>query len=133
MRTLPSARRQQAAGATNDGQAERMVFWVAQGSLTPIDVRRVAQAHRASGRERAWHMPKDELDARPRLAANVLNQAVRARRSAGDALETETWELCCELSPLPPEAEPELVLCERERKRNAPLIRAKEGGRTAVA
>jgi hypothetical protein len=40
------------------------------------DVRRVAQAHGASGRGRTWYMPKDELDARPRCAANALNQAV---------------------------------------------------------
>jgi hypothetical protein len=80
-------------------------------------------------------MPKEELDDRPRRAANALNQAVRARPSASDALETETWELCRELSPLPPEAEPEppVVFCERERERNALVIRVKEGGRTAVA
>ena len=76
MRTHRSAPSQQAAGATNDGQAERMAFWVAQRSLTPIDVRRVAQVHGASSGGRAWHMPKDELDARPRCAANTLNQAV---------------------------------------------------------
>jgi hypothetical protein len=51
---------QQAAGASNDGQAERMDFRVAQRSLTHI-VTRVAQAHGASSRRRTWHMPKDEL------------------------------------------------------------------------
>ena len=83
MRTHPSAPWQQAAGATNDGQAERMAFRVAQCSLTPIDVRRVAQAHGTSSGGRTWHMPKDELDARPRCAANTLNQAVCAGTSKG--------------------------------------------------
>ena len=81
MRTHPSAPWQQAAGATNDGQAERMAFWVAQRSLTSIDIRRVAQAHGASGRGRTWHMPEDELDTRPRWAANALNQAMCAGTS----------------------------------------------------
>jgi hypothetical protein len=30
---------QQAANATNDGQAERIAFWVAQRALTPFHVR----------------------------------------------------------------------------------------------
>ena len=83
MCTHPSAPRQQAADATNDGQAERMAFWVAQRSLTPIDIRRVAQAHGASGRGRTWlwHTPKDELDAGPRCAADALNQTVCAGTS----------------------------------------------------
>jgi hypothetical protein len=78
MCTHPSAPWQQAAGATNDGQAGRMAFRVAQRFLTPTDVRRVAQAHGASGGGRTWlwHTPKDEFDAGPRCAANVLNQAV---------------------------------------------------------
>ena len=78
MRSHPNAPRQQATGATNDGQAERMALWVAQRSLTPIDIRRVAQVHGASSRGRTWHMPKDELDARPGCTANALNQAVCA-------------------------------------------------------
>ena len=40
------------------------------------------------------------------------------------ALDTETCELCQELAS-PPEPEPELVFCERERERKAPLIRAR--------
>ena len=83
MCTHHSAPRQQAAGATNDGQAERMAFRVAQRSLTPVNVRHVAQAHGASGGGRTWlwHTTKDELDTRPRGAANVLNQAVGAGTS----------------------------------------------------
>jgi len=81
MRTHLSAPRQQATGATNDGQAERMALWVAQRSLTPIDIRRVAQVHGASSRGRTWHMPKDELDAGPRCATNTLNEAVRTGTS----------------------------------------------------
>ena len=81
MRTHPSAPRQQADGAASDGQAERMAFYVAQCSFTPIDVTRVAKAHGASGGGRTWHMPKDELDARPGCAADALNRAVCAGTS----------------------------------------------------
>lgn len=44
---------------------------------------------------------------------------------ANDALDTETWELCHELPPLP-EPEPVLVFCERERERKVQLIHARE-------
>jgi len=57
-----------------------------------------------------------------------MRLCARARPSASDALDTETWKLCRELPPLPPEAEPELVFRERERERRAPLIRAREVG-----
>jgi hypothetical protein len=89
----PSAPRQQAAGATKDGQSERMSFWVTQRSLTPIGIRRVAQVHGASGRGRIWlwYTPKDKLDAESRCAADSLNQAVCAgTSSASDSQETDT-------------------------------------------
>ena len=50
---------------------------------------------------------------------------VQACLGVSDALETEPWELCRELAPLP-EAEPELIFREREREQKALLIRAKE-------
>jgi hypothetical protein len=82
MCTRPSASRQQAAGATNDGQAERMALWVTQRALAPIYVRRVAQAHGASGEGRTGcHTPKNELDAGTRCIANALDKAVRTRAS----------------------------------------------------
>ena len=74
---------QQAASAANDRQAEHMAFWVAQHSLTPVHVRHIAQAHGASGGGRAWHMSKNELNARPGCAADALNQAVRTGTSEG--------------------------------------------------
>ena len=55
------------------------------------------------------------------MCRRCLNLAV----FASDALETETWELCGKLPPLP-EAEPELAFRERERERKAPLFRARE-------
>ena len=54
-----------------------------------------------------------------------IRLCARARPRASDALDTETWELCRELPPLP-EPEPVLVFRERERERKAPLIRARE-------
>jgi hypothetical protein len=64
--THPSSARQYAASATNDGQTKRMAFQVAQRSLTPIHVRRIGQAHGASGGGRTWlwHV-SEELDAGP--------------------------------------------------------------------
>jgi hypothetical protein len=110
--------------------SQTYAFQVTQRSLTPIDVRRVAQVHGASGGGRTWHMPKDEFDARPGCAANALNQVVYTDTSnASDELDTKTWELCRELPPLPepePEPEPELVFRKRERERKAPPIRARE-------
>lgn len=44
---------------------------------------------------------------------------------ARDTFDSETWELCRELAPLP-DADPELVCRERERDLNAPLILASE-------
>ena len=82
-RAYVHAPRQQAASAANDGQAERMAFRVAQRSLAPVHVRRIAQAHGASGGGRAWHMPENELDARPGCAADALDQAVRTGTSEG--------------------------------------------------
>ena len=49
VRARTSASWQQAAGAANGGQAERMAFWVTQRSLTSVHVRRIAQAHGAGG------------------------------------------------------------------------------------
>jgi hypothetical protein len=54
-----------------------------------------------------------------------IRLCARARPSASDALETETWELCRELPPLP-EAEAELVFREQDRERKAPQIRARK-------
>jgi hypothetical protein len=88
-----SAPRQQAAGATKDGQSERMAFRVTQRSLTPIGIRRVAQVHGTSGRGRIWlwYTPKDKLDAESRCAAETLNQTVCAgTSSASDVQETDT-------------------------------------------
>jgi hypothetical protein len=65
-----------AAAAEDDGDTE-----TGERPLTPIDVRRIAQAHSANGGERTWHMPRDERDARPRCAANALNQSVCAAAS----------------------------------------------------
>jgi hypothetical protein len=50
---------------------------------------------------------------------------VRAHPSASDALDTETWELCRELPPLP-EHERELAFHERERVRKVLPIHARE-------
>ena len=46
-------------------------------------------------------------------------------QAASDALDTEKWNLCCELPPRG-EPEPELVFREREQERKAPLIHARE-------
>ena len=53
-----------------------MAFWVARRFLTFHP--RIAQAHDANGRGRnwQWHMLKNEHDAKPRCAADALNQAV---------------------------------------------------------
>ena len=49
------------------------------------------------------------------------------RPSASNALDTEIWEVCRGLPPLP-EVEPELVFraSERERDRKAPLIHERD-------
>jgi hypothetical protein len=62
-----------------------------------------------------------DLDALP---MPWIRLCARARPSASDALDTDTWELCRELAL--PEPEPELVFRERERGRKAPLIRARD-------
>ena len=54
-----------------------------------------------------------------------IRLCTRARPSARGALDTETWELCRELPPLP-EPEPVLVFRGREREQKAPLIHARE-------
>jgi hypothetical protein len=54
-------------------------FAIAERSLTPIHFRRIAHAPGASGGGRTClcsRMHKDELDAGPRCATNVLDQAV---------------------------------------------------------
>jgi hypothetical protein len=61
-RTVP---RQQAANATNDGQVERMSFWVAQRALTAFHVGCVAhwqeQGTSGWGRTLLWYMPKQDI------------------------------------------------------------------------
>ena len=73
-------------------------------------------------------------DIRPRTSSMLDRDAppmpwirlcARARPSASGALDTETWELCRELPPLP-EPEPELSFRDRERERKAPPIRVRE-------
>ncbi len=54
-----------------------------------------------------------------------IRLCVRARPSARGALDTETWELCRELPPLP-EPEHELSFRDRERERKALPIRVRE-------
>jgi hypothetical protein len=55
-----------------------------------------------------------------RNAPPMPRPCARARPSASDALDTETWELCRELPPLP-EPEPELVFRKRDREWKVPL------------
>jgi len=105
-----------------------MALWVTQRTLTPIHIRCVAQAHApvAEG--------EPGCDIRPRTSSMLDRDApsmpwirlcVRARPSARGALDTETWELCRELPPLP-EPEHELSFRDRERERKALPIRVRE-------